>query len=99
MYAFPIDLTVGYSNPVGTAPPLPRTPIPNIDLIGDIITFPQEHADFMLQLLDEDGMVVYSVDVSMYRITVTLPSWLSGKYECRLYPTDSSIYFYGWIEL
>jgi len=97
--ATPVDMTVGYFDPIGTAPSLPRTPIPSIDLSNGVLTFQQNHPVYTLEILDEDGELAYTVTVPSATTTVVLPSWLSGEYEIRLYPTDSNIYFYGWIEL
>ena len=98
-FAAPVNISVGYSDPIGTAPPLPRTPILNVDLTDGVLTFQDSHADFALQVLDENGVVVYSTAVPSTQTTVILPSWLSGEFELRLYPTGSNLYFYGWIEL
>lgn len=97
----PVEIIVGIDDHSGTSGGYPRTPInvPTVDLTGSTLTLPSGHADFALQLLDEDGEIVYSVNVPSATTTVNLPSWLSGEYELRLYPTSSSIYFFGWIEL
>lgn len=97
--ATPVDLSVSISDHTGTAPGHPKTSIPSIDLTDGVLTFHSNHADFALQILDEDGVVVYSVAVPSTQTTVVLPSWLNGEYELRLYPTGSNIYFYGYIEL
>jgi hypothetical protein len=52
-----------------------------------------------VQLLDEDGYVVYTTFVPASTPTVVLPSTLSGDYELRLIPSGSAYYFYGDITL
>ena len=94
-----IQFQVYHFEPTGAHGNLPRTPIPNVNLSDYALTFLESHADFALQVLDENGVVVYSTAVPSTQTTVILPSWLSGEYELRLYPTGSNLYFYGWIEL
>ena len=96
-----IDLNSGIIDPHSSDPGGNREPtnIPNVDLTNDVLTFQASHADFALQVLDENGVVVYSTAVPSTQTTVILPSWLSGEFELRLYPTGSNLYFYGWIEL
>ena len=93
-----VDLSTNFIDPTPATQPYPRTPVPGVDLTDGLLTFRSDHPDFVLQLLDEDG-VVYSVTVSSGQTTYALPSWLSGEYELRLYPIGSNLYFYGWIEL
>ena len=99
--AAPIDLDVSIDDYTPASPGGNRGPdfIPSIDLSNGVLTFQQNHPVYTLELLDEDGVVVYSVAVPSNQTTIILPSWLSGEYEIRLYPADSNIYFYGWIEL
>ena len=97
--AAPVNLTVGFSDHTGTAPAHPRTPVPSVDLNGYALTFQQDHPIYMLDILDENGIVIYSVVVPSTQATVTLPSWLSGEYEIHLYPEGGNIYFYGEIIL
>lgn len=97
--ATPVDFSVNFSDHTGTAPAHPRTPVPSVDFNNGILTFQQDHTDYVLNILDEDGVVVYTIAVPTNLTIVTLPSWLSGEYEIRLYPIDSNVYFYGEISL
>ena len=97
--ATPVQMTSQVIDPTNEQDGPKRTPIPDVDLTDEVLTFQASHADFALQVLDENGVVVYSTAVPSTQTTVILPSWLNGEYELRLYPTGSNLYFYGWIEL
>ncbi len=98
-YATPVDLGVGYDDPVGTMPDWGKGPvtIPSVDLDGYELTFLSSHDDYTLELL-QDGVVVYSTFVSSSTSTVVLPTTLQGQYEIRLYG-DESYYLIGYIAL
>ena len=72
---------------------------PSLEQDGHSILFEDQHSDYTLCIVDDNGVIVYSCYVPSSVITVTLPSTLSGDYELRLYPDGSSIYFYGDITL
>ena len=97
--ASPIDLSVKRINPVQTTPGHGKSPVqvPEIWQDGYELTFQSSHAAYTLNLL-QDGVVVYSVEVSEEATIITLPSWLEGSYEIELH-TDSNYYFYGYIIL
>ena len=99
--AKPVPLTVGIDDPTGTMPDYPKTPnfIPFIDQNGLVLTFEANNSNFTLQLLDEDGNLVFTTYVPSTLTTVTLPSTLSGEYEILLLPDTGSIYFFGTITL
>ena len=98
-YATPIDLGVGYDDPVGTMPDWGKGPVtvPSVDLDGYELTFLSSHDDYTLELL-QNGVVVYSTFVSSSTNTVILPTTLQGEYEIRLYG-DESYYLTGYIVL
>lgn len=65
----------------------------------NVLTLPAFDESFTLQLLDEDETVVYSTYIPAGTTQVILPSTLSGDYEIRLVPLNSTYYFKGYILL
>ena len=61
------------------------------------LTMPAFEDDFTLELLDEDGVVVYSVYVPAGTTLIVLPSTLSGDFELRL--VADTYYYRGYITL
>ena len=61
------------------------------------LTMPAFGVDFTLVLLDEDGVVVYSVYVPAGTTMIVLPSTLSGDFELRL--VADTYYYRGYITL
>ena len=59
------------------------------------LTMPAFEDDFTLELLDEDGVVVYSVYVPAGTTLIVLPSTLSGDFELRL--VADTYYYRGYI--
>ena len=82
-----IPLTVGYEKddmPSGNG--YPKSPMrPPVVYIEDYtLSFVADHPDYILNIKDEDGEVVYSTTVFSSMTQVTLPSTLSGDYEIEL---------------
>ncbi|MBR3481249.1 MAG: hypothetical protein IKQ59_12425 [Prevotella sp.] len=69
--------------------------VPEVGIEDYTLTFSTPCYGFTLELLDEDGDVVYTTVITS--TTVNLPSTLSGEYQLRLYPTGGTIYFYGYV--
>ena len=61
------------------------------------LSFVADHPDYILNIKDEDGEVVYSTTVFSAMTQVTLPSDLSGDYEIELLMGNWK--FTGWIGL
>ena len=59
------------------------------------LSFTADHPDYILNIKDEDGEVVYSTTVFSAMTQVTLPSTLSGDYEIELLMGNWK--FTGWI--
>ena len=72
-----------------------ETPIVYID--DYTLLFEANHPDYVLNIKDEDGDVVYSTVVSSTQTQVVLPSTLSGNYEIQL--VMGYWLFKGWINL
>lgn len=74
-------------------------PAPEVSIDDHTLYFGTPCDGYTLSIVNEDGDVEYSTVIPTSTTSIILPSWLSGEYEIRLYPADSNIYFYGWIEL
>lgn len=72
-----------------------ETPIVYID--DYTLLFEANHPDYVLNIKDEDGDVVYSTVVSSTQTQVVLPSTLSGDYQIEL--VMDYWLFMGWINL
>ena len=77
----------------------PRGPIepPCVYLDGYSLDMSSVSFDTILQLIDEDGEVVYSTFVPQNTLSVELPSNLSGEYELQI--IHDNLCFYGVITL
>ena len=77
----------------------PKSPMrPPVVYIEDYtLSFVADHPDYILNIKDEDGEVVYSTTVFSAMTQVTLPSILSGDYEIELLMGNWK--FTGWIGL
>lgn len=95
----PVGLQVGFDDPENNGGPPQRGPVfvPLVGIEDYTLTFTTPCYGYTLELLDEDGDVVYTTIITSD--TLVLPSTLEGEYQLRLYPTGSSIYFYGEITL
>ena len=92
-----VELQVEYEDPTTNQGEPSRGPVlvPEVGIEDYTLTFSTPCYGYTLELLDEDGYVVYTTVITSD--TLVLPSTLEGEYELRLYPTDSSIYFYGYV--
>ena len=94
-----VPFTVHYEDeqPVGNG--YPRTPIevPLVYIEDYILTFEAYHPEYVLNLKDENGTVVYSTIVYSTQTQVVLPSTLSGDYKVNL--VMGNWLFTGWINL
>lgn len=72
-----------------------ETPIVYID--DYTLLFEANHPDYVLNIKDEDGDVVYSTVVYSTQTQVVLPSTLSGDYQIEL--VVDNLLFTGWINL
>jgi len=82
-------------NPAGGKAPVI---VPSAMLDGHTLYIDGYHADYTLELIDENDTVVYTTFVPSTVSVVVLPSTLSGNFELRLYP-GGDYYFYGYISL
>ena len=72
------DMPIGHG--YGKSPIQP----PTVYIDDYTLTFVVDHPDYVLNIKDEDGNVVYSTVVTSSQTTVVLPSALSGDYVIEL---------------
>jgi hypothetical protein len=94
-YAY--NVVLGYVDPKNGNDGQQKSPQQGLIVSIDdyILTIPAFEDDFILELLDEDGVVVYSVYVPAGTTQVVLPSTLSGDFELRL--VEDTYYYRGYI--
>ena len=92
-----VNLQVGYDDPTTDQESPQRGPVlvPEVGIEDYTLTFSTPCYGYTVELQDEDGYVVYTTIITSD--TLVLPSTLEGEYQLRLYPTGSSIYFYGYV--
>ena len=98
-FSTPLPLQVGYDSPITNGNPFPKMPprIPVVEQDENQLIFEASHAEFTLELIQDDE-VVYSVVVPSTTTLVTIPTWVAGDCEIRLI-TGGTFYFYGYITL
>ena len=94
-----VSLSVHLIDPTPSGPGFPKTPprIPVVEQDENQLIFEASHAEFTLELIQDDE-VVYSVVVPSTTTLVTIPTWVTGDCEIRLI-TGGTFYFYGYITL
>lgn len=77
----------------------PKSPMqaPTVYIEDYTLSFVVGHPDYLLNIKDEDGNVVFSTVVWSAQTEVVLPSTLSGDYEIEL--VMGNWLFSGWINL
>jgi hypothetical protein len=97
--AFEIELQVGYFDPNEDKPEDPRSPIliPQIEIENNVLYFNTPIDGDTLQLLDDNGVVVYTTVIPNGSTNLVLPSYLSGEYEIQI--IQGNLCFYGYIIL
>lgn len=80
-------------------PDNPKSPMlmPTVYINEYTVSFGSDLDGFTLQILDEDGYVVYSTVIAAGTSQVVLSSTLYGEYEIRFVTDD--FYYYGYITL
>ena len=82
-----IEFQVGYDNPnQSTTTHRPRGPIeaPTVYIEDYSLLFEASHPDYVLNIKDADGEVVYTTTVYSVMTLAPLPYTLSGDYEIEL---------------
>ena len=94
-----IPFTVHYEDnkPIGHGNTRSPIEVPLVYIEDNILAFEAYHPDYVLNIMDENGDVVYSTTVFSTDTEVILPSTLSGDYEVNL--VMGNWLFMGWINL
>jgi len=94
-----IPLSVKLINPKPVGHSTPKSPMqpPTVYIEDFTLSFVADHPDYILNIKDEDGDVVYTTTVYSAMTQVALPSTLSGGYEIEL--IMGNWLFTGWINL
>ena len=81
-----IPLCVNYNEegPIGNGNPKFPMFAPTVYIEDHILLFEANHADYVLNIRDENGNVVYFTVVFSTQTQVVLPSMLSGNYEIEI---------------
>jgi hypothetical protein len=95
----PIDFAVRIIDKMPMGNGQPKSPMrPPVVYIEDhTLAFVADHPEYILNIKDEDGEVVYTTTVFSTQTQVVLPSILSGDYEVNL--VMGNWLFVGWINL
>ena len=93
----PIPFQSGRIKP--TKPDFPKSPVlaPTVYIDGNVLTFETPCDGCVLQLVDEDSDVVYTIVIPVDTTTLVLPSYLEGTFELQI--IDGEWLFYADIEL
>jgi hypothetical protein len=93
----PLTVSIEDEQPIGNG--LPKTPMnaPTVYIDDYMLLFEASHPDYVLNIKDEDGNVVYTTVVYSVQTQVVLPSHLSGDYQIEL--VMGYWLFKGWINL
>ncbi len=83
----PITFTLEYVGSSTLLPSAPKSPTnpPEVSIDGNILYFSGSHTEFVLTLSNQDNTVVYVTNVYATDTQITLPSFLNGIFELRLY--------------
>ena len=94
-----IPFTRGYVNTTKPLNPKPKSPVlaPTVYIDGNVLTFETSCDGCVLQLVDEDDDVVYTIVIPAGTTTLTLPATLEGTFELQI--IDGEWLFYADIEL
>ena len=93
----PLDVGIIESMPIGNGHGKSPMRPPVVYIEDHTLGFVADHPEYILNIKDEDGEVVYSTVVYSALTQVTLPSTLAGEYVIEL--TMGNWLFVGWIEI
>ena len=94
-----VPLTVSFDDNSSVGHSNPKSPdeTPTVYIEDYTLYFETNHPEYVLNIKDEDGDVVYTTVIYSAQTQVVLPSTLSGDYEIEL--TVNNLLFTGWINL
>ena len=76
--------TCGEDERIGLGNPKSPIEVPTVYIEDYTLSFEAGHPDYVLNIKDEDGEIVYTTTVYSTQTQVVLPSTLSGDYEIEL---------------
>ena len=76
--------TCGEDERIGLGNPKSPIEVPTVYIEDYTLSFEVGHPDYVLNIKDEDGEVVYTTTVYSTQTEVVLPSTLSGEYKIEL---------------
>ncbi len=91
----PLTLNIVDDQPISTGNPKSPMQVPTVYIEDYTLLFEANHPEYILNIKDEDGYVVYTTIVYSVETQVLLPSVLSGDYRIEL--TVGNLHFMGWI--
>ena len=93
----PLTVSIIDEQPISHGHPRSPEETPIVYIDAYTLLFEANHPDYVLNIKDEDGDVVYSTVVYSAQTQVVLPSTLSGDYQIEL--VVGNLLFKGWIVL
>ena len=93
----PLTVSIIDEQPISHGHPRSPEETPIVYIDDYTLLFEANHPDYVLNIKDEDGDVVYSTVVYSAQTQVVLPSTLSGDYQIEL--VVGNLLFKGWIVL
>ena len=93
----PLTVSIDNNKPVGNHTPKSPDETPTVYIDDYTLYFEANHPEYVLNIKDEDGDVVYTTVVYTAQTQVVLPSTLSGDYVIEV-AVDNLLYT-GWINL
>ena len=93
----PLAVEIIESMPIGHGHGKSPMRPPVVYIEDHTLAFVADHPEYILNIKDEDGEVVYTTTVFSTQTQVVLPSILSGDYEVNL--VMGNWLFVGWINL
>lgn len=95
----PIPFQSGRIRPTKPLNPKPKSPVlaPTVYIDGNVLTFETSCDGCVLQLVDEEDDVVYTIVIPAGTTTLVLPATLEGTFELQI--IDGEWMFYADIEL
>lgn len=92
-----IDPTLPNNGPHKAPPRMPSVQVPVVFLDGNTLYFDTPCSGYTLQIVDEDGEIVYTVALPYGTTEWELPDGLLGEYKLQI--IRGRYCFHGWIEL
>ena len=93
----PLQVSILNDERIGHSHPKSPDETPTVYIEDYTLYFEANHPEYVLNIKDEDGDVVYTTTVFSTQTDVILPSILSGNYEINL--VMGNWLFTGWITL